>query len=363
MSIEIVLYWLVDLAYTEYLGYTVSIFDMAKKTARSSHSFFKKAWLAIIPHEENGHHPHAIRHSALALYVAALLTFNLGYNVVVAKSSNVLGFATAISQQEVIRLTNVERAKAGVGAVRENTKLDQSAMAKAQNMFAEDYWAHYAPSGKSPWYWFDQAGYVYAVAGENLARDFDTSQGVINGWMNSKSHRENMLSAAYQDIGIAVLNGKLGGQDTTLVVQHFGTVSGATSNNTPSPPAVQGSSQSPGSPQALQPTQTPASEQSIAQENINPEGSGVAGIPTSSNQQSWASLTYQLLNPLPINGWSVQQIVVIALVIGLMLLFVLDFAVLHRKGINRPNSHSLLHAAMMGVAVVVVIYSTAGGIL
>lgn len=339
---------------------------MAKRTAPTKKSFLHRAWLAIVPHEDNNHHPHAIRYSALAFYIAVLLTFNVGYNVFVAHSNKVLGFATSISQQEVIRLTNVERSKAGVGQVTENAKLNQSAMAKAQNMFAENYWAHYAPSGKSPWYWYDQVGYVYAIAGENLARDFDTSQGVINGWMNSKSHRDNMLSGSYKDIGIAVLNGVLDGHETTLVVQHFGTVSGANSTNQ-SNPAVQGSSQNPPAGPKAQ-TQQPAVEQLVAehtidQQNVSPNVSGVAGIPTANNQFSWASLPYQLLNPLPANGWSLQQMVVIVLIGALLLLFVLDFAVLHRKQIHRPNSHSLLHASMMGVALVVVIYSTAGGIL
>ncbi len=335
---------------------------MSKKTAKSSllHTVKK----LVYPHEHNNHHPHAIRHPALAVYIALLLTFNLGYNIFVGQSTQVLGFATSISQQEIIRLTNVERVKAGVPPVSENPKLDQSALLKAQNMFAEDYWAHYAPSGKSPWYWFDQAGYVYTIAGENLARDFDTSQGVINGWMNSPSHRENMLTAGYKDIGIAVLNGVLGGHETTLVVQHFGAP--ATLASPPSdsqPPATQGSFSPPA------PTQPPTvstaptvEEQSIAQSQQAPELTGAAGIPTVS-PNVLASLPYQLLNPTPFTTWSIQQVVVLGFLFGLMLLFVFDFAVVHKKSIVRPHSHSLLHAGMMAVAIVVVLYSTVGGVL
>src|SRR5690606_8170635 len=116
------------------------------------------------------------------------------------------------------------------------------------------------------------------------------------------------------------------------VVQHFGTSSSpqTQSQANPAPPVVQGSTNTPSSPPSLQAEPQPVNEQPIAQENISPNGTGVAGIPTTLSQQSWEALTYQLLNPLPINGWGVQQTVVVALVLGLMLLFILDFAVLHR---------------------------------
>lgn len=335
---------------------------MSKKTAKPS--FFHTIKKLIYPHEHNNHHPHAIRHPALALYIAVLLTFNVGYNVFTGHTTKVLGFATSISQQEVIRLTNVERVKAGVAPVSENAQLNQSAMLKAKNMFEEDYWAHYAPSGKSPWYWFDQAGYVYTIAGENLARDFDTSQGVINGWMNSPSHRENMLTPGYKDIGIAVLNGVMGGHETTLVVQHFGTpatLAAAPSSTTP--PSTQGSTNQPAAPQQPSAPAAPEiQEQSISQLQQTPPLTGAAGVPAASNDVL-ASLPYQLLNPSPINTWSMQQIVVIGFLFGLMLLFVFDFAVVHRKSIIRPHSHSLLHAGMMAVAIIVVLYSTVGGVL
>lgn len=335
---------------------------MSKKTARTS--LFHSIKTLVYPHEHNNHHPHAIRHPALALYIALLLTFNLGYNVFVGQSTKVLGFATSISQQQLIQLTNAERVKAGVAPVTENSQLNQAALLKAQNMFAEDYWAHYAPSGKSPWYWFDQAGYVYTLAGENLARDFDTSQGVINGWMNSPSHRENMLTPGYKHIGIAVLNGVLGGHETTLVVQHFGTPATLAATPTDSqPPATQGSvDQSPPTQQQPTATQPTVQEQSIAQLQQTPQLTGAAGVPTTTGD-TLASLPYRLLNPMPLSTWSLQQIVTIGFLFGLMLLFVFDFAVIHKKAVARNHSHSLLHAGMMAVAIVVVLYSTVGGVL
>jgi hypothetical protein len=85
-------------------------------------------------------------------------------------------------------------------------------------MFAKNYWSHDSPGGKTPWDFISASGYVYATAGENLAKDFDTSYGVVNGWMGSTGHRTNILNSSFKDTGIAVVNGVLQGSETTLVV-------------------------------------------------------------------------------------------------------------------------------------------------
>ncbi len=92
-------------------------------------------------------------------------------------------------------------------------------------MFTQDYWAHFSPKGKTPWDFIISSGYEYKLAGENLARDFDDSSSVVEAWMNSSSHKDNILKNDYEDIGFAIVNGKLNGEETTLVVQMFGTSS------------------------------------------------------------------------------------------------------------------------------------------
>src|SRR5690606_16105426 len=76
--------------------------------------------------------------------------------------------------------------------------------------------------GTEPWHWYSAAQYPYAAAGENLAKGFRTSKALATAWMHSDSHRENILGADYKDVGIAVVNGVLAGEETTLVVAHFG---------------------------------------------------------------------------------------------------------------------------------------------
>jgi hypothetical protein len=134
-----------------------------------------------------------------------------------------LGYASNIAPDEIVRLTNLERKSQGLPEVHLDKKLTQAAVQKASDMVARDYWAHVSPNGTQPWYFVTNSGYAYKYAGENLARDFADPQSVVKAWMNSPTHRENLLSSRYQDIGIAVIDGQLGGRDTTLVVQMFGT--------------------------------------------------------------------------------------------------------------------------------------------
>lgn len=134
----------------------------------------------------------------------------------------VLGAAVGISAQELLILTNKERQNNGLSTLKLNDQLTQAAAMKAKDMFANNYWAHNSPQGKTPWVFVKKAGYEYLFAGENLARGFTLSADVVDAWMASKSHKENMLSPHYQDVGFAIEDGRLSGEDTILVVEMFG---------------------------------------------------------------------------------------------------------------------------------------------
>lgn len=123
----------------------------------------------------------------------------------------ILGYAANISSTEIVSLTNQKRTEAGVSSLIYNLQLEQAARQKGQDMIENDYWAHVAPDGTEPWVFFVDAGYKYRYAGENLARDFSNPQDAINAWMASPSHKDNLLSDKYKEIGIAVVEGDLGG--------------------------------------------------------------------------------------------------------------------------------------------------------
>lgn len=134
----------------------------------------------------------------------------------------VLGDSASISVQDLLTDTNAKRSANGLGSLKLNEQLSKAADQKAHHMLAQNYWAHVSPDGTTPWVFIKDSGYQYLYAGENLARGFDSGSEVVEAWMNSPTHRENLLSPHYTDIGFAVLAGSLTGSDTVLVVQMFG---------------------------------------------------------------------------------------------------------------------------------------------
>ncbi|MBX4191896.1 CAP domain-containing protein [Candidatus Parcubacteria bacterium] len=172
----------------------------------------------LIPSHHNDYRPHLVRRSMLL----ALLALILG-----AEGFFVAGLATnseqsaAVVQSDLVTLTNEERALNNNSILTENGLLDLAALAKAKDMAAKGYFAHTGPDGKLPWAWLAEVGYRYQLAGENLAVRFTESNDVVEGWMNSPTHRANILKPEYTEIGIATAEGEYQGEPATYVVQYF----------------------------------------------------------------------------------------------------------------------------------------------
>lgn len=177
----------------------------------------------IFPRESNNQKAKLLHNSSLTLIIFAFIFYQLAITLFSRFGPNVLGFAANIAPAEVIRLTNEKRVQAGLLPLEENSTLSSAALAKGADMLNKGYWAHVAPDGTQPWQFFTDFGYKYRYAGENLARDFSNPQSAVEAWMNSPSHKENLLSAKYKEIGIGVVEGNLAGVDTTIIVQFFGT--------------------------------------------------------------------------------------------------------------------------------------------
>jgi len=170
---------------------------------------------------------------------------------------NVLGFATDITVEKLAELTNEQRQKNNLPPLTINSTLSLAAQKKAENMFQENYWSHYSPDGKTPWDFILGAGYKYEYAGENLAKNFLFSNGVVDAWMNSTTHRDNLLKKEYTEVGYAIVNGVLNGEQTTLVVQEFGKPLASSF----APPAVE----------ASEPIQNAPVEQVVVQKAVQPK--------------------------------------------------------------------------------------------
>lgn len=131
----------------------------------------------------------------------------------------------------LIAFTNTERKDVGMSELTENETLNTAATLKAQDMATKGYFAHYAPEGTSPWFWFTQAGYEYQKAGENLAVNFNDSKAVVNAWMDSPTHKANIVKDGYTEIGIGIAQGQYKGKKATFVVQLFASPKNPVSSN------------------------------------------------------------------------------------------------------------------------------------
>ena len=220
------------------------------------------------PRHSNNHRARVL-HPGWMVAFAIFAAIGLGGVLVLERYSTqigfVLGYASNITVEQVVSLTNQERARSGLGSLTLNAQLSNAATAKANDMFQNQYWAHVSPQGKEPWSFISESGYKYRVAGENLARDFYQSPDMVRAWMDSPTHRANIMNSRYTEIGLAVVNGVLDGVETTLVVQMFGAPTTSQPQLAQSPP-----------PQEVVPTQIAQPDRGPT---INPETQESSGEP------------------------------------------------------------------------------------
>lgn len=181
----------------------------------------------IIPSKNNNYTPILLHRSALVIYVLVIFIFN-----VVVGQMSFSSVQASVDASALYSLHNSSRAANGIGGLSVNSQLVTSATNKAQAMLSSDCWDHYCPSGTSPWSFILNTGYEYIYAGENLGEGFTNSNTLMNAWMNSPSHRVNVLNGNFTEIGIGFAHGSFqGNPNNTVVVVHFG----SKGNNTPKP--------------------------------------------------------------------------------------------------------------------------------
>lgn len=350
----------------------------------------------LIPTKRNHFHPAILRPVGLVIVALVIAFIPFAYNITSTGKAQVLGYATNISVSGLHSASNQQRANAGLGGFNLNGTLSNAAYNKALDMFADNYWAHTAPDGKQPWTFISEAGYAYSTAGENLAKNFSTSDGVVNGWMNSSGHRANILNTSFIDVGYAAVNGTLLGEETTLVVAMYAApkaapapapapaptpapapaatkpTTKATSPSTPtasSPetPVEQPAAEAPAAPAAPTSTEEPEknnatkpadtqSETESTAASTNPvkgavEGASIVAVPVKA---------YQSLN------WGQKTSIFILTVV--LLLFIMKHTVIWRetkKGARNIwlRAHPLAQGAVLVAAIVLTVTAGTGSIL
>lgn len=177
----------------------------------------------LVPHEGNDYRPHLLQRGAMIMMLLLIMLSFLAANfqALLWQSSDWL--VGAVLPAVVVDLTNTERTSLALPQLIRNTVLDQAAQLKAEDMARNSYFSHDSPAGITPWHWFKKAGYPFVHAGENLAVYFTDSTEVVNAWMNSPTHRANIVGTQYREIGVGTAKGFYDGYETVFVVQMFGT--------------------------------------------------------------------------------------------------------------------------------------------
>ncbi len=114
---------------------------------------------------------------------------------------------TPITVGSVLAEMNRVRAAHGLAPFRDDFRLRAAAEDRMSDMIELAYWSHESPDGQSPFVFVPLRGYRHKTLGENLASGFETVELLVESWMESKGHRENLLNPEFVDVGIAVIDG------------------------------------------------------------------------------------------------------------------------------------------------------------
>jgi hypothetical protein len=318
----------------------------------------------LVPHYSNNHRPKLIQPAGLAVMAVVFLMLEIGIKLMslapTLPAGFVLGYASSISADQVVEATNAERAKAQLPPLTINNLLNQAALAKANHMFANDYWSHVAPDGSTPWNFIRSAGYAYSVAGENLARDFDDTGSMVRAWMASETHKANIVHPKYSEIGIAVVNGKLQGVETTLVVQMFGVPPTGQAPKTTEKAATDEAPQV-----ASQPEPKPAAVEVAALEPVvEPVVEPVAEPQMLElNQATIEVRTAGAEAPRMVSPLEITKAVGTSLIVLLVLVLAYDTVMMSKKNLPRRVGNNWAHIGFLGVILFIIVVMTQGKVI
>ncbi|MDE2025074.1 MAG: hypothetical protein KGJ07_01120 [Patescibacteria group bacterium] len=306
-----------------------------KKHIQHLYSFGRLLRHFFLPHRSNNHRPKLLHSDSIFVVALIILASAFGLSAVKTHYPNVLGLSVNISSEDLLLQTNIQRQQHGLTVLQLNDQLSSAACAKRDNMFNYNYWAHVNPStGQTPWVFIQASGYKYTYAGENLARGFTTAPDAMNAWMASPSHRENILSPNYSDVGFCVGQGALTGEsDTVLIVQMFGgrALAVVPDQSTPLKPAV---------------------AEAAGNQNVIPTPTPEVAVLQKLNSEVTTS-------PVVDRFWFAKNMTQMLLVI-FIIIFTLDLIIIERKQISRLVGHNLDHILFLTALLLFILYVSAG---
>jgi len=174
----------------------------------------------VLPTKKNDYIPHILKDGAILGILGVGLFISLFLEA--KKATNNFGLLAEVYPAVIVTLTNENRKDSNLSPLVMSETLNRAAELKAMDMAKHGYFAHNSPSGITPWHWFGQVNYKFIYAGENLAVNFDESEDVQIAWLNSPTHKANIMNKNFTEIGVATAKGFYNGRETTFVVQMFG---------------------------------------------------------------------------------------------------------------------------------------------
>ncbi|MES2223896.1 MAG: CAP domain-containing protein [Patescibacteria group bacterium] len=242
---------------------------------------FKRFKNFFLPHTDNNCYPHIWKLPGTLVFLGVILLvesyFFTGSYLLISGNN----FLASVFPNALIAFTNDVRTEHNVSPLKENKLLDDAAQLKANDMASRGYFSHYTPEGLSPWTFVSKAGYEYDHAGENLAVNFVDSKDVVDAWVASPKHYENLVKDEYTEIGIATAEGVYQGKKTIFIVQFFGTpAQDRTTNVLAALPVEQ---QKPAAKPVIAPVIAKAEPKILTREDIN--GNATTSFVAIKNQQ------------------------------------------------------------------------------
>jgi hypothetical protein len=313
---------------------------------------------------------HHSRNAALKVYwpylpMIILLIGGMFLNIWQPLQSNqtaTLAYATEMSRNGLLSGTNTQRANNGAAGLSINSQLNAAAQAKAQDMVDRDYWSHETPDGEQPWIFIDAQGYNYQKAGENLAYGFSTSNETITGWMNSPSHKANMLDVTFSEVGFGFANSANfvdTGEETVVVAMYANPVDTAPAPPAPTPePQPQTKPSTVGQATPEPPVEEPPVKEEITEEIAIVEDTvmPVDNLPTTTDTPTVERESQRITLAQQLTNGSAPWIAVAlsSVGFGLAMLWLVKHFVLVRKYIIE-GEHFVAHHPLLDLIVVIII--------
>lgn len=308
----------------------------------------KKLANFFIASESNNYRPPALSYKAFLIYGLLMLLLRLLLGTLPVHSA-------AVESQTLMDLINSERSSRNLNTLIIHPSLTIAANQKSQDMIDRDFFAHIDPDGNYVWPKIIAAGYgQYKILGENLAVDFLTSEGMVKAWLDSPTHRANLLHADFLEQGLVALYGDFQGRYANLTTSLFGTrlLSAVPAPNLP-PPAP------PPSPPEVKSEQKPAPA-SLPAEIFDPPSP--TPPPSKKNLDSQAPDPKTTINlpEITVNTRAISISRIVFTLLGILFLGILalDSVIImrHEAAINRSHSSNHLFGLMILVWVSILIW-------